>query len=58
MRALTRLILAPMFVAAAILTAGTTTHLTSIPAQHSRAALADPICPAGTSWDDGVQGCV
>jgi len=60
MRAITRSRLAPLFVAAAILTTGLSAHLalagTTTP--HRTATEAGPICPNGTNWDDILQMCV
>jgi hypothetical protein len=55
MRALTRYALAPLFVAAAVLSAG-------VPAAHQAAAAAAVHqvrfeCPAGTSWDNFLHIC-
>jgi hypothetical protein len=59
MRALQRNLLVPLFAAAAIVAGGAATHvMTSAPATHARTAIAGPICPAGTNWDDILQACV
>ncbi len=58
MRALTRYALAPLFIAAAVLSAG-------VPAAHQAAAAAAVHqvrfvlrdCPAGTSWDNILHIC-
>ena len=58
MRALTRYVLAPLFVAAAFLTAGTSAHLTAASAAtHPVRAVPQIWCPGGTSWDNILQMC-
>jgi hypothetical protein len=54
MRALWRLFLVPLAVAAAVLTGGAPAHLAAAPVHHS-APLAD--CPAGTNWDHITMTC-
>lgn len=54
MRALWRLFLVPLAVAAAVLTGGAPGHLAAAPGHHS-APLAD--CPAGTNWDHITMTC-
>ena len=54
MRALWRLFLVPLAVAAAVLTGGAPGHLAAAPVHHS-APLAD--CPAGTNWDHITMTC-
>jgi hypothetical protein len=57
MRALWRHFLAPFILAAAVF-AGGTAHTAAIVATHPNgAALAIPICPNGTNWDDVVKAC-
>jgi hypothetical protein len=56
MRALWRHCLAPLIMAAAVLSAAPA-GLTAAPAAHASVALAQP-CPPGTHWDSGTQTCV
>lgn len=56
MRALTRHFLAPLAMAAAILSAGVPALLHTGPAVHHAAALARG-CPPGTNWDTIKQVC-
>jgi hypothetical protein len=59
MRAITRSRLAPLFIAAAILTAGMSAQLAIAgTTPHHTATEAGPYCPAGTNWDDILQQCV
>lgn len=59
MRAITRSRLAPLFVAAAILTTGLSAHLAAGPTAHHPTTVAASLgCPAGTNWDDVLQKCV
>lgn len=58
MRAITRSRLAPLFIAAAILTTGLSAHLAAGATTHRTATEAGPSCPAGTNWDDTLQRCV
>lgn len=58
MRALRRSVLAFLFIAAASLSAGASAHLGAAPAAHRTVALAGPICPNGTNWDDILHACV
>lgn len=58
MRAITRSRLAPLLVAAAILTTGLSASLAADATTHHTATEATPICPAGTNWDDHLQACV
>lgn len=58
MRAITRSRLAPLFIAAAILTTGLSAHLAVGATAHHPATEAGPYCPAGTNWDDILQACV
>lgn len=56
MRALRRHFLAPLVMAAAVLSAGTPAFLASAaPVTHS-AALSRG-CPPGTNWDTALQAC-
>jgi len=57
MRAITRSRLAPLLVAAAILTTGLSASLAAATTHHT-ATEATPPCPAGTNWDDHLQACV
>jgi hypothetical protein len=56
MRALSRHLLAPLAMAAAILCAGTPALLHAAPAGQHAAALARP-CPPGTNWDTIKHVC-
>jgi hypothetical protein len=59
MRALWRHCLAPLILTAAVLFTGGPAHFAAVAATHpSGAAIAVPICPAGTNWDDAVRACV
>jgi hypothetical protein len=58
MRAIGRYLLAPLFIAAVFGSAGVSAHTGAVSTAHSRVQLADPICPAGTNWDDVLQACV
>lgn len=57
MRALLRYALAPLFIAAALLSAGATAHTSAAAAasHHPRVAAFD--CPGGTSWDNILRIC-
>jgi hypothetical protein len=57
MRALLRYALAPLFVAAALLSAGAAAHTPAAAAasHHPRVAAFD--CPGGTSWDNILRIC-
>ncbi|MGH3172859.1 MAG: hypothetical protein ACRDPF_03200 [Streptosporangiaceae bacterium] len=57
MRALLRYALAPLFIAAALLSAGATAHASAAAAasQHPRIGAFD--CPGGTSWDNILRIC-
>ena len=58
MRALTRYALAPLFVAAALLTAGAPAHASAATAAaHQVRPVPQIWCPAGTSWDNILQMC-
>lgn len=57
MRALTRYALAPLFVAAAFLTAGTPAHHPAAAAAVHQARFFPQSCPAGTSWDNILHSC-
>ena len=58
MRALRRYLLVPLFIAAALAAGGVSAHQALTPATHAVTSVADPICPAGTNWDDALQACV
>jgi uncharacterized membrane protein len=58
MRARSRYRLAPLVVAAAILSAVLPTHVGASAAVHRTVTLAGPYCPAGTNWDDAIQTCI
>lgn len=58
MRAITRSRLAPLFIAAAILTTGLSANLAVGAAAPHPATAAFPYCPAGTNWDDIQRACV
>lgn len=58
MRAITRSRLAPLLIAAAILTTGLSADLAVGATTHHTATEATPICPSGTNWDDTLQQCV
>jgi len=58
MRALTRYALAPLFVAAAFLTAGAPAHAsTAAAAAHQVRYVPQFDCPGGTSWDNILHIC-
>lgn len=58
MRALTRYVLAPLFVAAAFLTAGAPAHAsTAAAAAHQVRYVPQVWCPGGTSWDNILHIC-
>lgn len=60
MRALRHYLLAPLATATAIfalLALGASAESAVTPATHSRTAIADPVCPAGTNWDNSVGVC-
>ena len=58
MRALTRYALAPLFIAAAFLTAGApAAHLPAAAAAAHQVRFQPQICPAGTSWDNILHTC-
>jgi hypothetical protein len=59
MRAITRSRLAPLILAAAVLTTGLSAHLAMAgPTTPRTATEAGPYCPGGTNWDDILQRCV
>jgi hypothetical protein len=59
MRAFWRHCLAPLTLTAAVFFVGGPAHLAAVAAPHpSQAAVAVPICPNGTNWDDTVRACV
>lgn len=57
MRAFRQYLLAPLVVAAAFFALGASAQLAAAPATHTHSALADPICPAGTNWDNTMGVC-
>ena len=58
MRALTRYALAPLFVAAAVLTAGAAAPAsTAAAAAHQVRYVPQIECPGGTSWDNILHIC-
>jgi hypothetical protein len=57
MRALRQYLLAPLVVAAAFVALGASAQLAAAPVTHSHSALADPICPSGTNWDNLLHVC-
>ena len=60
MRALRHYLLAPIAVATAIfglLALGAAAEFAAAPAAHTRTVVADPICPAGTNWDNILLVC-
>jgi hypothetical protein len=58
MRALTRYALAPLFVAAAFLTAGAPAHASAATAATHQVRYVPQIyCPGGTSWDNILHIC-
>jgi hypothetical protein len=58
MRALTRYALAPLFVAAAFLTAGAPAHASTTAAAAHQVRYAPQVwCPGGTSWDNILHIC-
>jgi|HubBroStandDraft_5_1064220.scaffolds.fasta_scaffold427454_2 hypothetical protein len=57
MPALSRRLLAPMLIAAAI-AAGAHAYSMAAPKAQGHQLMAGPICPAGTNWDDGIKACV
>ena len=56
MRALLRYALAPLFVAAALLSAGAAAHTPVAAASHHPRVVAFD-CPGGTSWDNILHIC-
>ena len=56
MRALLRYALAPLFIAAALLSAGATAHTSAAAASH-HPRVAAVYCPGGTSWDNILHSC-
>ncbi len=52
-----RNIVAPLILAAAIITAGATAQHVAAPPAHHPAGLADQICPAATNWDNVINAC-
>ncbi|HLK00893.1 MAG TPA: chitin binding peritrophin-A domain-containing protein [Streptosporangiaceae bacterium] len=65
MRALRRHLLATLFIAAAILSAGTpakaitnaSAHISGVVAAFHSPKAVRMICPAGTNWDNNLQKC-
>ncbi|HET7014064.1 MAG TPA: hypothetical protein VFI65_09140 [Streptosporangiaceae bacterium] len=57
MRAITRYVLAPAAIAAAVFVAAPAAHFGGYSPAHSRTSLAGPICPQGTNWDDVLGIC-
>ncbi|HUA28491.1 MAG TPA: hypothetical protein VMC03_06370 [Streptosporangiaceae bacterium] len=57
MRAVRRLFVAPLVLAAAAAIAAGPAHLDSTAAHHAQ-VLAGPQCPAGSNWDNVLQRCV
>ena len=57
MRALTRYALAPIFIAAAFLTAGAPAHLPAAAAAAHQVRFVPQSCPQGTSWDNILHIC-
>lgn len=57
MRAITRIVLAPAAIAAAVLVTAPVAHFAAQAPVHSRTTLAGPICPQGTNWDDVLGIC-
>ena len=55
MRARWRRVLAPLIMAAAILSAGASAHLAGAAPAHHGSPLAD--CPPGTNWNHITQTC-
>lgn len=61
MRALRHYLLAPLATATAIfglIAVGASAESAVTPATHSHTAIADPICPNGTNWDNSLGKCV
>ncbi len=56
MRVFRHYLLAPLVVAAAFFALGASAEA-GAPATHSHSALADPVCPAGTNWDNILHMC-
>jgi hypothetical protein len=42
---------------AVLLSAGPVAHQAAESARHTRAVLADPICPNGTNWNNLLHAC-
>jgi hypothetical protein len=57
MRAIRRLCVAPLVLAAAAAIAAAPAHLDSAVAHHTQ-VLADGTCPPGSNWDNALQRCV
>jgi hypothetical protein len=57
MRALLRYALAPLFIAAALLSAGATAHMSVAAATSHQPRVAAVHCPGGTSWDNILHIC-
>jgi hypothetical protein len=57
MRALLRYALAPLFIAAALLSAGATAHMSVAAATSHQLRVAAVHCPGGTSWDNILHIC-
>jgi len=57
MRALLRYALAPLFIAAALLSAGATAHTPAAAAASHHPRVAAVYCPGGTSWDNILHIC-
>ena len=58
MRAVTRRILAPIALAAAIFTIGGPVQFASAATVHPAGKYISQDCPAGTNWDNITQSCV
>jgi hypothetical protein len=57
MRGITRYVLGPTAIAAAVFVATPVAHFDVYSPAHSRISLAGPICPQGTNWDDVLGVC-
>ncbi len=56
MRAIRRLFVVPLILAAAAIVAGPA-HLDTAAAHHIQVLADPPICPAGSNWDNITQTC-
>jgi hypothetical protein len=57
MRSISRLVLAPLPIVAAVLLAGAPAHAAASQPMH-HGATAEVVCPDGTNWNTVLQRCV